>query len=155
ASGGGPSFRALLSRPAVLLASSAGLVLFAGNFLLIPNFSPYLQQNLGYPRPDIEILYMAGGAASFFALRLIGPLVDRLGASRVMSFGTAAFLALNYVGFVIDYPGLPILAFFVCFMLSMNLRMVPYQTLMSKVPAPAERARFMSLQSTVQHLAGS
>ena len=37
----------------------------------------------------------------------------------------------------------------------MNFRMAPYQTLISKVPAPRERASFMSLMSATQHLSTS
>ena len=37
----------------------------------------------------------------------------------------------------------------------MNFRMAPYQTLISKVPAPQERAGFMSLMGAVQHLSAS
>lgn len=47
------------------------------------------------------------------------------------------------------------MAIFVCFMLSMSLRMVAYNTLVSRVPHPAERARFMSIQSSIQHLASA
>jgi predicted MFS family arabinose efflux permease len=50
---------------------------------------------------------------------------------------------------------LPIYLLFVTFMLAMSFRNVSYSTLTSKVPGPAERARFMSLQSGVQHLASS
>jgi hypothetical protein len=38
-------------------------------------------------------------------------------------------------------------------MTAMGLRNVAYNTLTTKVPAPELRARFASLQSTVQHLA--
>jgi MFS family permease len=41
------------------------------------------------------------------------------------------------------------------FMVSMSLRGVAFNTLSSQVPAPSERARFMSIQSSVQHLASA
>lgn len=40
-------------------------------------------------------------------------------------------------------------------MLAHAFRNVPFNTLMSQVPKPAERARFLSLQSTVQHTAAA
>ncbi len=49
-------------------------------------------------------------------------------------------------------PVMP-LAIFLFFALS--ARNVSYNTLTSKVPEPAERARFMSFQSAVQHLASA
>jgi hypothetical protein len=56
----------------------------------------------------------------------------------------------------VDYdPCIPITALFVLFMTGMNFRMAPYQTLISKVPAPNERASFMSLMGAVQHFSTS
>jgi hypothetical protein len=65
------------------------------------------------------------------------------------------FAAVLYTCFVAPVPGLPAMAMFLGFMLSSSLRLVPHNTLTSKVPAAAERARFMSIQSAVQHLASS
>jgi hypothetical protein len=40
-------------------------------------------------------------------------------------------------------------------MVTSSFRMVPMQALASRIPGPSERARFMSIQSCVQHLASS
>ncbi|MDQ3263005.1 MAG: MFS transporter [Myxococcota bacterium] len=141
-----------LRRPLVWLSYSLTFVTMASGFVLIPNISAYVQQNLGYPREKIALLYAVGGVASFIVLRLGGLLVDLWGSFKVGSFGIFAFVASVYVGFV-DYRGLPVLLLFVLFMGSTGFRNVAYNTLASKVPRPPERARFMSLQSSVQHLA--
>lgn len=141
-----------LRRPLVWLSYTLTFVTMASGFVLIPNISAYVQQNLGYPRDRIALLYAVGGVASFIVLRLGGLLVDWWGSFKVGSFGILAFVASVYVGFV-DYRGLPVLLLFVLFMSSTGFRNVAYNTLASKVPRPAERARFMSLQSSVQHLA--
>jgi hypothetical protein len=52
-------------------------------------------------------------------------------------------------------PAVPAPAMFMLFMFSLGLRNVAYNTLTSKVPKPLERARFMSMQSAVQHLASA
>ena len=44
---------------------------------------------------------------------------------------------------------------FLVFMIALAARNVAYNTLTSKVPKAAERARFMSLQSATSHLASS
>jgi predicted MFS family arabinose efflux permease len=54
--------------------------------------------------------------------------------------------------FVFPVRDPPALALFVGFMAASSFRMVPMQALSSRVPAPWERARFMSGQSVVQHL---
>jgi hypothetical protein len=44
---------------------------------------------------------------------------------------------------------------FVCFMSSASIRNIPFNTLTSKVPDADERARYMSIQSAVQHLSAA
>lgn len=135
---------------AALLLGATG---FMGNFLVIPSISPYIQFNLGFPREYIGALYMAGGAVTFFAMRVAGWTVDRFGATRVSVVGFAMFATALVVGFVFEPALLPVPAFFVLFFISSAFRMVPNNTVMSRIPRPAERARYMSVQSAVQHLA--
>ena len=57
--------------------------------------------------------------------------------------------------FVAVPPWFPVLAIFIGFMGTSGFRNVAFNTLTSKVPRPAERARFMSIQSAVQHAASA
>jgi hypothetical protein len=52
-------------------------------------------------------------------------------------------------------PLLPVMVVFVVFMLANAVRSVALHTLSSRIPFPAERARFMSVQSAVQHMAAA
>jgi predicted MFS family arabinose efflux permease len=145
----------LVARPVVRWSFLMTAVVMAAGFMLIPNLSAFLQFNLGYPRARLGLLYLVGGAFSFFALRVVGALVDRHGSFRIGTLGCIALIGLCYLWFVAPPPGLPVMPMFVIFMLSMSLRNVPYNTLTSRVPRPAERARFMSIQSAIQHLASA
>ncbi|QDE92477.1 MFS transporter [Myxococcus xanthus] len=130
------------------------LVMMAG-FVLIPNLSAYLQQNVGYPRDLLWLPYFVGGIASFATLRVAGPMVDRYGSFKVGTVGSALVLLSTYVGFV-HLPGwMPIPVIFTLFMVAMGTRNVAYNTLTSRVPDTPVRARFMSLQSAVQHMAAA
>jgi predicted MFS family arabinose efflux permease len=151
-----PPFSALL-RPAVILSltmtATSGIAVFA----LVPNIASFLQFNLGYPRKDLGILYLVGGCLSFFTMRLVGRMVDRYGAFRVGTFGTIWFISVIHFGFVRPMSPAPlvVMVIFVAFMLSNSLRGVPHNTLTSRVPTARERARFMSIQSAVQHFASA
>lgn len=148
------SLRALV-RPDVLLSwTMTGVVMMAG-FIVIPNISSYLQENLDYPRDRLGFLYMVGGAVSFGCMRAGGWMVDRMGSFFTGTLASLMILAALYVGFVDYSPVVPILALFVFFMAALALRNVAYNTLTSKVPATHERAGFMSIQSAVQHLASA
>jgi predicted MFS family arabinose efflux permease len=147
--------RAFLADPVVLLSLTTSVVVFTGGFSVIPNLSAYLQYNLGYPRSHLGVLYLVGGVVSFVAMRIGGGVVDRRGPVPVTAAGTVLMMFVLAVGFLSPEPGMPVLLVFVGFMLANSLRGVAINTLSSKVPYPAERARFMSAQSTAQHLASS
>lgn len=185
---GGPegNFGELLRRPQVLVSYSLTAAVMMASFLLIPNISAYVQQNLGYPRAALGLLYLFGGVVSLFTLRLTGQLVDKHGSFRVGTVGAAVLLLVTFATFIVYDPlqavmgpwfaglegrqlsllglkvtltsasiVLPIILIFLFFFLAMGIRNVAYNTLTSKVPNPRERARFMSLQSAVQHLAAA
>lgn len=133
----------------------ATALMFGGTFALIPHLASYLQYNLGYPRAGLGGLYLAGGLVSFAAMRVGGRWIDRSGSLPVTLVGSATMLATLALGFVWAPPPVPIVALFVALMLSNALRSVALNTLSSRVPAPLERARFMSTQSAVQHLAAA
>jgi predicted MFS family arabinose efflux permease len=135
------------------LANTALVML--GVFAVVPNISTFLQLNLGYPRDRLDVLYFIGGLASFFANRAVGALVDRFGATRLIVVGTAIFAVALYFGFVDPVSTNHIIYVFPLLMLSATVRGVPIQTLASRVPPPAERARFMSALNAVQHLSSA
>jgi predicted MFS family arabinose efflux permease len=124
-------------------------------FAIVPNISAFLQHNLGYPRDHLGVLYLVGGIASFLATRLIGTLVDRFGATKLVAFGTLVYASALYLGFVHPLDVHHVIYVFTLLMLSASLRGVPLNTLATRVPHRSQRARFMSAQSAVQHLSSS
>jgi predicted MFS family arabinose efflux permease len=126
-----------------------------GVFAVVPNISTFLQHNVGYPRERLDLLYLVAGFATVLVTRLVGTVVDRLGATRVIVAGTAVFATALYFGFVNPVSANHVIWVFPLMMLSASLRGVPLNTLATRVPRPAERARFMSAQSAVQHLASA
>jgi predicted MFS family arabinose efflux permease len=142
---------AMLSRRSVVYALAATSLTMMGMFALIPNISAYFQYNLGYPRERLGLLYLVGGATSFVAMRVGGRLVDRYGSPLVVLGGTLVLTADLFAGFVAYRPFVPAMAIFVGMMLGNSLRAVAVTSLSTRVPLPDERARFLSLQSSVQH----
>lgn len=145
----------LLKKPVVLLSYTLTAAVMAAGFSVIPNISAFIQKNLGYPRDQIGLLYMVGGALSFASMRIAGRLVDRFGSSRTVFPTSIAIGVILYFTFI-EYPAaVPVIVLFSAFMIGMGFRNVSYHALTSKVPERDERARFMSIQSAVQHLASS
>lgn len=167
-----PGLRAMartFTRPLPLLAYGGTAAMMTSAFAIIPSIPPYLEFNLGYTgegwiagalealgtsyRPSVlGPLYFLGGLVSLGVLAAVGRLTDRLGSTLVSWIGAALVIAVAYIGFIDYQPWLPVLALFVGWMGSMSVRGVPARTLDTKIPAPPERAGFMSAQSAVQHL---
>lgn len=151
AAGTPPGTLDLLRNPTVLLAYAMNACATLGGFVLIPNISPYLIHNLGYPRDHLGLLYLCGGVCSFVTLQFAGRMVDRFGGLRVATPATFLVAWVVFEGFGRAAPWMPVLAVFMLWMSAMGFRNIAMQTVASKVPSPIERARFMSLQSAVQH----
>lgn len=147
-----PSF---LSNGPVLLSFSCSALAMIGAFAIITNLSSFVQFNLGYPREALGMLYMIGGVVTFFSMRIAGNAVDRWGAPRIVSVGTAALLTVIALAFIPAKPLIPVVAIFAGFMLANSTRLVGLSSLTTRVPNPSDRAKFMSLQSAVQHLSTS
>jgi predicted MFS family arabinose efflux permease len=144
-----------LFRKTVLQSYAMTAVAMGAGFLLIPNLSAYVQFNLGFPRSSLWELYGAGGVLSFITLRVAGKLVDRFGSFRLGTIGSLLMFIAIWLIFINVPVNPPVLLLFLFLLFALSVRNVAYSTLTSKVPGPAERARFMSFQSAVQHLASA
>lgn len=139
----------------ILMSLGCSALAMIGAFAIIANLSSFVQFNLGYPREALGRLYMVGGVLAFFGMRLAGASVDRWGSTRVVTAGTVALLAVIGLAFLPAQPLIPVLVIFSGFMLANSTRLVGLNSLTTRVPHPHDRARFMSLQSAVQHLSTS
>ena len=88
-------------------------------------------------------------------MRIAGPAVDRIGSTIVAAAGVLLFIPTVWLGFGHFWSVLPIPLIFCSFWFAMAVRNVSFSTLASRVPRPQERARFMSITSACQHMAGA
>jgi predicted MFS family arabinose efflux permease len=142
-------FRELLRRSVVWLGLIGTAIGYMAHYSLVPNFSAYFQFNRGYPRDQLGLLYMIGGVVVFGNARLAGWLTDRHGAAPVTAFGAALYAAVLIFGFIYPVDAIPVLVVFVGLTISAGFRFVPMRALLSRIPGPQERARFLSAQSAV------
>jgi len=145
----------VLSNPTARASLATTVTVFSASFAIVPNIAAYLQFNRGWPRDDMDLLYGMGGLVTFFSMRWVGRMVDRFGAPQVATVGTLILAVDLLCTFVLTLPAIPIMLLFVGFMVGQSTRTVPLSALSSRVPAPEERARFMSAQSAIQNLASS
>lgn len=131
-----------------------GFSMMAG-FMLIPNISAHLQMNMQYPREYLGVLYLSGGAVSFFSMRGAGWLVDKTSSTHSVLLFTGLLLVIMGAWFVWYPTAIPVVILFTLFMVGMSGRNVSAQTLATKIPAPQERMAYMSVQSSITHLSSA
>jgi predicted MFS family arabinose efflux permease len=138
-------------RPYVIAMITNSLAMAAG-FMIIPHLSSFFQFNMTMPRSDMAWLYFVGGASTFLSTPLAGKLVDSVPIYRIAMISSTLIVILLTSMFVISPPVLNPFVFFVGFMLALSLRNLSMHSLASRVPAPSERAGFMVLLSSIQHI---
>jgi len=153
-----PQLSALLGDGTIRLALAMNGLVMLTAFLVVPNIAPHLLQNLGFPRhPWLGVGYLVGGSTSFLIMRIAGRAIDRYGAARVSVIATAVIIGVLYFAFIapgaIGIAG--VLVVFVLFMGGMSVRNVCMSSLSTRVPRGHQRAGYMSLQSTAQHLSSA
>jgi predicted MFS family arabinose efflux permease len=153
ASGGVKQLFDIVKRPVVLWGMLSMMLAMWAAFMIVPNISGFLQYNGGLPRGDLGSLYLVGGLASIFSLRLGGKFIDAKGSVWVAKIITVFLVATMFLGFGMNRPMIEPHVLFALFMMTMSLRNISLNTLTSKIPRQEERARFQSLQSATQHLA--
>lgn len=140
------------TRVRVLAAHAVVFAGFGAAFAITPNLSSFVQFNLGYPRSGIPLLYMIGGACALLTMRASGVAVDRRGALAIGTAAIAGLVGVIVVFLVVPEPLLPIELAFTLTLVFLGARNVALRTATARVPDPATRGRFMSLQTTAQHL---
>jgi predicted MFS family arabinose efflux permease len=116
------ALRGLLSRAPTQLAFALIARTNLSSFLFVPNIAALVQHNLGDPRERLLVLYLVGGAISFFTMRAAGRLVDRLGALRLIA-GCVVSFSVVLVG-VLESRAVPLVAIFALFMVTQSARNV-------------------------------
>lgn len=130
-----------------------GLLTFMG-FVIFPNMANYMVANAGLTEKQLPLVYLAGGACTFFSMNWIGRWADRAGKRRV--FVLMSFSALVPILAITNLPRVPLavaLATSTLLMVCMSGRMVPAMALMTSSIEARYRGGFMSLSSSVQQFA--
>jgi predicted MFS family arabinose efflux permease len=123
------------------------------NFSVIPYIALYYTANLGMSESFITLMYLVGGAATFFSSRLIGKLTDRFGKLRAFRWTcVAGFLPLLITTHLIPMPAWVVLLNSTVFFVLVSGRMIPGMAMVTGVAMPQVRGAFMSLTSSVQML---
>ena len=128
-------------------------LLMMTGFSVIPYIALYYTSNVGMTESFITVIYLTGGAATFFTSRIIGRLADRHGKLRVFRWILlASFVPLLVTTHLVPVPWWAVLMNSTLFFILVPGRMIPGMAMVSAAAAPQVRGTFMSLGSSVQML---
>ncbi len=134
---------------------AATALLSIGGFMMMPFGTAFAINNLRITNEQLPLLYMIAGVSSLVIMPAIGRLSDKVDKFRIF---TAASVWMMVV--CVLYTNLgptplwEVIIFNVVMMIGIMSRMVPSIALVSAVPDMKDRGAFMSINSSLQQIAG-
>ena len=131
-------------------------LMIMGGFTVIPYITLYSTLNLHFPETYLPLLYLAGGAVTFFTSQWIGHLADKHGKARVFRIvAILAMLPILAMTHVTEIPWWGVICITTPFFVFVSGRFVPGMAIISSASVPNLRGTFMSLNSAVQSIGTS
>jgi predicted MFS family arabinose efflux permease len=147
--------RQTVTEPRYLLSFVSVLFLATGGFMLMPFSSAFTVNNLGISLHDLPIVYLVTGVATIFVGPLVGKAADAFGNLRVFFIGTALTIVMVLIYTHLGVSSLTVVtAINVVLFIGIFSRMIPFQALMSQVPAVTQRGSFNAINASLSQLAG-
>jgi predicted MFS family arabinose efflux permease len=131
-------------------------LMIMGGFTVIPYITLYSTLNLHFPETLLPVLYLTGGAFTFFTSQWIGRLADKHGKARVFRItAVLAMLPILAMTHVTEIPWWGVLCITTPFFIFVSGRFVPGMAIITSASVPHLRGTFMGLNSAVQSAASS
>jgi predicted MFS family arabinose efflux permease len=144
-----------VTQPRYLLSFVSVLFLATGGFMLMPFSSAFTVNNLGISLESLPIIYLVTGIATIFAGPLVGKAADAIGKLRVFFIGTAIVIVMVLIYTHLGASTLTIVTLInVVLFIGIFSRMIPFQALMTQVPAQTQRGSFNAINASISQLAG-
>ena len=138
-----------------LLSFISVLFLATGGFMLMPFSSAFTVNNLGISLDHLPIIYLITGIATIFVGPIVGKLSDAWGKMRVFYMGTTLTIIMVVIYTHLGPTSLAVVTLInVVLFVGIFSRMIPFQALMSQVPAATHRGSFNAVNASISQLAG-
>ena len=126
-----------------------------GGFMIMPWGSVYAINNLNVTEAQLPLLFMISGVATLIIMPIIGKLSDKIDKFKLFTFASAwmIMVVLIYANLV-PVPFWIVVILNVMMMMGVMARMIPSVALVSALPELRDRGAFMSINSSLQQLAG-
>jgi len=126
-----------------------------GGFMMMPFSSAFAINNLKVTQAQLPMLFMVSGCSSLVIMPLVGRLSDRIDKFKLFAIASAWMIIVVILYTHLGVTPLWIVMIFnVVMMMGILSRMVPATALMTAVPEARDRGAFMSINSSLQQIAG-
>lgn len=144
-----------LARRDYRIGFAATALLSVGGFMMMPFGSAFAINNLHVTEQQLPLLFMVSGLSTLVIMPFIGRFSDRLDKYKLFVMASIWLMVM-----CIWYTNLSVVPLWVAIVLNVLLmagvtgRMIPSSALTSAVPALEDRGAFMSINASLQQLAG-
>lgn len=126
-----------------------------GGYFMMPWGSAFAVNNVGLSQKELPFLFMVVGVATFITMPIIGLLADKINKFQLFMWASIVMIASVLVYVELGETTLFVLIVVNIFMMGgIMARMVPSQALTSSVPELHDRGAFMSINASLQQIAG-
>ncbi len=130
-------------------------LLSLGGFMMMPWGSAFAINNLKITNEQLPMLFMLAGIATLIIMPLIGKLSDKANKMTIFTFASIWMIIV-----VVIYTNMGPTPFWLVIIVNITMmigimgRMVPSMALVTALPEMHDRGAFMSINSSLQQLAG-
>jgi predicted MFS family arabinose efflux permease len=137
------------------IAFTATALLSIGGFMMMPFGSAFAINNLGITQQQLPVIFMVAGLSTLVVMPLIGKLSDKIDKFKIFTLacGWMMVTVVLYTNLSVT-PLWLVVIFNVLMMAGIMSRMIPSTALVSAVPVMQDRGAFMSINSSLQQIAG-
>jgi predicted MFS family arabinose efflux permease len=133
----------------------ATAILTMGGFMLMPFTTAFIVNNVGISQAQLPLIFLFTGLASIIVMPIIGKLSDKYDKYRLFFVGTSIAIVM-----IVIYTNLTPVPLWLMIAINMILfmgimsRMVPATALNSAIPELKDRGAYMSVNASLQQIAG-
>ena len=144
-----------LSKKDYRIGFSATALLSIGGFMMMPFASAFAINNLHITQHQLPLLFMVAGLSTLIIMPMVGKLSDKVDKFKIFVAASIwmAVIVVIYTNLSVT-PLWLVMVFNVLMMCGIMSRMVPSSALITAVPVLQDRGAFMSINSSLQQIAG-
>ena len=133
----------------------ATALLSIGGFMMMPFGSAFAINNLHITPHQLPFMFMVSGVSSLIVMPLVGRYSDKIDKFTLSAIASAwmALVVVLYTNLSVT-PLWEVMLFNIAMIMGIMSRIIPASALTSSIPEMQDRGAFMSINSSLQQLAG-